>query len=902
MKTTSCGIVALLTLAGSVTGAAAQVIMWDDAGGGIWHDATNWDPMVIPLSSGQSATIGLPGTYTVGIGAGISPALSGFRLTNPNATVAIANGRDLFLNGSDVVINGTVLVNETGGTSATRLLIGEPDLLIDGSGEIVLNDTSSTAIGRAQFVDLIGGLSTTLGPDITLRGSGQVNLVLTNDGTVRADADGLALLLQSASKANNGLFDVANNGVFIVRTNVDQTGGGEMRVTDGIMRLVATTVTGGRINNVGGLFEIATGSATLDGVEVDGDIEIQSSRDLFISGGLDMDGEILINRDGSTSATRLLMNESQTLSGDLVVTLNDTSASAVGRAQFIDAVAGVTTTLDDTVLVQGSGSINSNLINQGRILANRDGLELALITRPKTNNGLIETDDNGVLRISTNINQGPTGEMRITSGTMRIIASTITGGTLDTVGGVFEVANGSGTLDSVAQITGDIEIQNSRDLTIRGGLNMDGTITVNRDASTSATRLLMGESQTLQGDLTIDLVDTSTTAVGRAQFIDAVAGITTTLADTVLVQGSGTINSDLVNEGRILANSDGRELALITRPKTNNGLIETDDDGVLRISTNVNQGSAGEMRITSGTMRIVASTISGGTLNTTGGLFEVAGGSGTLEAVQLMGDVEVQNSRDLFIRDGLTLGGTIIVNRDGGTNATRLLMGTSNTIDGDGEIFLNGSAAASTPGRAQLIDAVGGISSSFGESISLTGNGVLSGNFTFEGTIAPGRAGSPVGETGIFQVANTLTMTDTTRVEIQIGERGDGDFDHIRGSAAITVDGTLEASIIDGFEAGVCENFVIISGASVTGEFDTFIPPVATSNRKWRLFYTGTSVDLRNTCLADIDGDCELTLFDFLGFQNLFDAGSLEADFDGDGSLTLFDFLAFQNAFSRGCD
>ena len=55
-------------------------------------------------------------------------------------------------------------------------------------------------------------------------------------------------------------------------------------------------------------------------------------------------------------------------------------------------------------------------------------------------------------------------------------------------------------------------------------------------------------------------------------------------------------------------------------------------------------------------------------------------------------------------------------------------------------------------------------------------------------------------------------------------------------------------------------------------------------------------------CRADIDGDGELTLFDFLAFQNLFDAGDPAADFDGDGGLTLFDFLAFQNEFDAGCE
>ena len=55
-------------------------------------------------------------------------------------------------------------------------------------------------------------------------------------------------------------------------------------------------------------------------------------------------------------------------------------------------------------------------------------------------------------------------------------------------------------------------------------------------------------------------------------------------------------------------------------------------------------------------------------------------------------------------------------------------------------------------------------------------------------------------------------------------------------------------------------------------------------------------------CPADLDADGTLTVFDFLLFFNLFDAGDPIADFDGDGELTLFDFLAFQTAFDAGCD
>ncbi|MEQ8845280.1 MAG: GC-type dockerin domain-anchored protein [Phycisphaerales bacterium] len=60
-------------------------------------------------------------------------------------------------------------------------------------------------------------------------------------------------------------------------------------------------------------------------------------------------------------------------------------------------------------------------------------------------------------------------------------------------------------------------------------------------------------------------------------------------------------------------------------------------------------------------------------------------------------------------------------------------------------------------------------------------------------------------------------------------------------------------------------------------------------------------VEAQAPCRVDLDGDGELTLFDFLTFSNLFDAGDPIADFDGDGALTLFDFLTFSNEFDLGC-
>ena len=76
---------------------------------------------------------------------------------------------------------------------------------------------------------------------------------------------------------------------------------------------------------------------------------------------------------------------------------------------------------------------------------------------------------------------------------------------------------------------------------------------------------------------------------------------------------------------------------------------------------------------------------------------------------------------------------------------------------------------------------------------------------------------------------------------------------------------------------------------------------IATGRMTLRATTTEAPQGLGLACRADFDGDGRLAIFDFLAFQNAFDAGDRRADFDFDGTLTLFDFLAFQNAFDAGC-
>ncbi len=104
----------------------------------------------------------------------------------------------------------------------------------------------------------------------------------------------------------------------------------------------------------------------------------------------------------------------------------------------------------------------------------------------------------------------------------------------------------------------------------------------------------------------------------------------------------------------------------------------------------------------------------------------------------------------------------------------------------------------------------------------------------------------------------------------------------------------LESATSDS-EFATLDFFGVTTDADIERVTITFVLPMG-----WGLddLYVGVG----SPCRADLDGDGELTIFDFLAFQNLFDAGDPIADFDGDGSLTIFDFLAFQNEFDAGCE
>jgi hypothetical protein len=57
-----------------------------------------------------------------------------------------------------------------------------------------------------------------------------------------------------------------------------------------------------------------------------------------------------------------------------------------------------------------------------------------------------------------------------------------------------------------------------------------------------------------------------------------------------------------------------------------------------------------------------------------------------------------------------------------------------------------------------------------------------------------------------------------------------------------------------------------------------------------------------SACLADMDTNGVINIFDFLTFQSFFSVGDARADVAAPfGALNVFDFLGFQALFGAGC-
>jgi hypothetical protein len=541
---------------------------------------------------------------------------------------------NITIGGSTFTNEGVTTINPQGNGSFATTLQALSDVLINGSGVVVLNASNAAAQITAS-----PGFTITHGPDHTIRGYGQITAPMVNNGLITSDA-GATIALNTNSKTNNATMEaLASSILSISGITITQSPTGGIFADAGSVHLTNATISGGTVAGInGGVVSGVSGAQTLTDVDLVGAYNINVNTGTVLSpGDFTNDGTLTVNPQGNSSfTTTLAAGGAVDIDGTGTIVLN-----ANGGAAQITGVPGEALTLGAGQTVRGWGQITAPVVNNGLIQADINGQRITLNTNPKTNNALIRATGGGTLEISTvAISQTALGEMEASDGFFTMTNATISGGRL--------ISDGTGRFIGVVgtQTLNDIELAGAYDVNVNtatvigaGALTNNGILTVNPQGNSSFTTTLATDGNTLidgVGEIVLN-------ANGGAAQITSTGVVTFGSGQTV--RGWGQITAPFINDGLIRASVAGLSLILNTAGKTNNAQIEAGPSSTLQInSITVTQSPSGSILADSGSVTMTNATLTGGVLEAAGtGRFIGVSGNQTLS--NLMLDAPVRRER-----------------------------------------------------------------------------------------------------------------------------------------------------------------------------------------------------------------------------------------------------------------
>ena len=725
--------------------------------------------------------------------------------------------------------DGTLTVNSDDSSANCYLRADAYNVLLDGSGEIVL--AAPGDIDDATITRYYG--SWINGPNHTIRGSGKISTELTNEGRIVADDGDVALRCDAVGQTNNGVYEATGDGrLEIYGTVLTQGPFGVIRANDATVLLQAgAQITGGTFESYGdGHVDVSGSAAVLDNTN-SGEFGLRGGANLQLRGTtFTNDGTIRINTNES-SANTYITAEAYGVelagSGELVLQAPGALTDAQIRQYYGSLVNGETHT------IRGTGQISADISNLGTIVADADSSVLQLYGGSKANDGLLAAIGTSTLRITgPQLTQSENGRIRADGGRVQI-----DGGSVVT-GGVFETANdghvdvvGTSTFSNVAN-SGVINIDACvLQLTGQTTTN-DGVITVNSSASSANTYLrtdAYGHRLEGTGSVVLQTLGSIEDAQITSYYGDLTQGANHT------IRGEGRIAAPFGNEGLVVADVPEKTLQLYGNAFTNFGMLAAEGGGRLLSSTSQlsNPGTIdartgslvefavfplnydqygdvlsggtwiartdGEIRMTNGPISTLAAHV---LLDGPNSAFtrDAAGTDalGGLVAIALGGELELQNGRDFVTAGPLSSLGDIVV----GTGSTL-------TISGN----LAHSLAAPRGCKTVVNGTLACADSAF------VGGGWLMGAGTVDGFVRNSCRMSPGDPTGTLTIDGDFEQTADARFYIEIGGTAEGEYDRLHVTGEARLDGTLRVVGLDEYEPTEGDEFQILTHGTRTGEF-----------------------------------------------------------------------------------
>ncbi len=879
MQATNSGV---LAISSNTINQTATGVIDANTGGSVQLSSSTINGGTLDSDSAAIANVG--GTSTLN---GVT------NLGNLHANVSTA----ITIGGSTFTNEGVTTINPQGNASFATTLQALSNMLIDGSGVVVLNAHSAAA----QITNL-DGTTLTNGPLHTIRGYGQITAEMTNNGLISADVASTTLALNSKAKTNNALIEATNNATLAISgISIHQSGGGTLLADAGTITLTSATINGGDLVTAnGGLFVGIGGTQTLNNVDLDGDYHINVNTATVLSPGtFTNNGTLTVNPQGNSSfSTTLAAGGVVSIDGAGTIVLN-----ANANAAQITGVPGEPLTLGADQTVRGWGQITAPVVNNGLIQADVNAQRITLNTNAKTNNALIRATGGGTLDIvSIGVTQGPSGVMEADNGTFILTNAVITGGYLESVGtGRFIGVAGNQTLNAV-ELDGAFDINVNTSAVIgAGSLTNNGVLTINPQGNSSFTTTLASD-----GNSTIDGVgEIVLNANASAAQITSSGGGVITFGAGQTVRGWGQIPAPFVNNGLIRASIAGQSLLFNTSPKTNHAQIEVAPSSTLQInSITLTQSPSGSILADSGSVTMSNGAITGGVLEASGtGRFIGVGGTQNLSNLMLDAPFDVNVNTTATLSGAIENNGTITVNPQGNASFTTTLaiVGPVN-MTGDGEIVLVIPSTAS-----QITDGGSGLLT-LGPGNRLKGQGHLAVPIANHGTIAPGFS---VGTLIIPSTSTLVTWQPTSVLDVELASPSS--FDKIVGGSHTMNGGTVNVTLTGGYTPTLFTKHAIIDGASgsaLTGDFASVTGPALPEPWVWKVGIVGNDVVVGVSCPSDINNNFDVDILDFLDFFDDFASceqqpapcgNTINSDYNGDTFVDILDFLDFLDAFASGC-
>ena len=833
LSASGASLTGVTSLAGGTLTSQTGVVLFDQlTGSGLIQASVNGQSGSTITASGGDLTLGDASSNRGFVTRG-GLNVGSNTVTLHDANVAELRGQTTIDGGTIVAANGVSLRGSlTGSGQVPGFVSAEASSTITATGDLVLGDaTSSSGFSTKGVLDvgsstvtLFDATAATLGSNTILNGGTLIaaNAVALGDGDILSGNGTIA------AQVNTNTGSIAGGpGVLRFEAAVNGAGSGftgdtiEFASTSGFS---GAGVIAAKVNGEAGSTLTATGDLTMgdatstSGFATNGDLSVDThtvtlhDADAAVLGSsTTINGGALIAINGIDLGTSGSITGTGVVSGDV-----DTKAGAItggpGSLRFNGTVNGTGSGFTgDTIIFGSTGGFSGS----GVIAAKIDGGSRTTITA---------TGDLTLGNVSNSAGFKHKGVLNVDSHTVTLLDSTAaTLGKTTTLGGgvlaaVNAVALGSGdTLSGVGTVAGDLNTNTGSVAGGAGTLRFEGTVN-GSGASFTGDVIEFAGGGGFVGDGTLaakinGLAGSVITATGDL-----------TLGDETSAFGFRTVGDLMVGSHTVtLVDSDAAELAGHT--SVNAGLI----DGVNGID--LIAGSTTEL--TNGTLS------GGGGLVTVGGALSLSAGPSSLSATaRFTGGSTTTLNADLRI-DGVAT-----------VDAGAAMTGLASLVVMNGSMLTGDATVDAAVVNNGTVDGSGG---------GLTLAGMVSGVGDYSGTVRLTDTFSP-GASPAAVNAKNLELASTARFVVELGGVNPGTgYDQVNASGLVSLGGTLEIDLINGFSPNLGDRFIVLTADTIDGEFDTFVGDVFVLDDNQRAIVPLLDRDNDElTIIATVGGDANL--------------------------------------------